>query len=217
MRTVYDREASLTFSYRIERSKDGTLIGKQDKSHKANDSTEGTNNDSFALKNAASMIMAGTDLSSLKEEIASYETTEQWTLGELETALAQDKTLKARFKDADAIKVTLVEATDSPRLESLEKELAKGNVKKQFKAADALVKERKYAEARAAYGSIYKETGSFAAGNNEAIMVWTQGNLDGAISLMSSLAAKNAKAASYLAQMQSIRSANEILAKFVGE
>jgi len=45
----------------------------------------------------------------------------------------------------------------------------------------------------------------------------SQGNLDEAISLMSGLAAKSRKAASDLAQMQNIRSAKEILAKFSGE
>jgi hypothetical protein len=217
-RTVYDRTVSLAFSYRIERAKGGTLIGKQDKSHKADDSTKGTNNGPSALKSAASMVMAGTNLSSLKEEVASYQTTETWPLEQLEKELAQDKTLKARFKDADAIKVALIDTTESSTLESIEKEVAKiKGVKERFNAADALVKDSNYSEARTAYGSIYQETGSVAAGYNEAVMVRAQGNLDEAISLMSGLAAKSRKAASDLAQMQNIRSAKEILAKFSGE
>jgi len=88
---------------------------------------------------------------------------------------------------------------------TIEKETSRDKtVKTRMKEAEALVKARRYAEALEVYDQVYQDTGSFAAGYNAAFMREVVGDLNGAIALMSGLAADgNPRALAALDRMQS--------------
>jgi hypothetical protein len=194
---VYDRNVSLAFGYGVERAADGIPIGRRlEKSGQAKDQKNENNNGESRsdLKDFLSLVQGIAKLGSLSREVAPYETTEKVTLESLELELTKDKAQRSRIGSR--------QTEENRTLEPLEKEHKA--FKARFKEADALAEQRNYQGARTAYGSIYKESGSFGAGYNEAIMAEAAGNLDEAISLMSALsnATKNPKAGNDLTRLK---------------
>lgn len=104
---------------------------------------------------------------------------------------------------------------------TLEKETSKDKaLKARMKEAEALVKGGSYRSAKDAFGQIYRETGSFAAGYNEAVMAEALGELDESISLMTALGEStgNQKALAAAARLAVIKRDNQTLAeKFTGK
>jgi hypothetical protein len=196
--TVYDEKVTLEFSYGVE-SADGTPIGpKQRKSGEAEDHSNegGTGESTSDLKNFLTLAQSivALKLEDLSREIASYETTEPISLEALEQEVAKDKAERARIGSR--------QTTENRTLEPLGSEHKAFSTR--FKEADDLAKQGNYQGARAAYGSVYKESDSFAAGYNEAIMAEAAGSLEEAVSLMSALydATKDSKVQSELTRLQ---------------
>jgi hypothetical protein len=195
---VYDRKVSIDFSYGVERA-NGTPIGsKQAKFGEAEDHSNEKNNNEGKndLKDFLALVQSipALKLGSLSREVASYETTEAVSLESLEQEVAKDKAQRARIGSR--------QTTENRTLEPLEDQHKA--FKARFKEADELAKQNNYLGARSAYGSVYKESGSFAAGYNEAIMAEAAGSLEEAVSLMSALydATKDSKAQSELTRLQ---------------
>lgn len=208
--TIYDREVSLAFSYGVERANGAAIGPRQNKSGNRGD-VSNSNNDGgsrSSLQDPASLIQSIPEIrmESLSREVASYETREPVSLEALEQELAKDQAQRSRIGS----KAT----TEYRKLEPLEKEHKA--LKARFKEADALVKQNNspsYQSARTAYGSMYRDSGSFAAGYNEAVMAEVMGNLEEAVSLMSALydATKNPKAANDLNRLKRDLREKEVL------
>jgi TolB-like protein len=94
---------------------------------------------------------------------------------------------------------------------SLMKETSKDKVIKQrAKEADALVKAGSYKSAQNAFLNIYRDTGSFAAAYNAALLIEVQGDLEGASAFMQMVYndTGNPKAASEIARLR--RAMNDV-------
>ncbi|MDR1466375.1 MAG: hypothetical protein LBI40_01980 [Treponema sp.] len=95
---IYDREVLLYFSYRLERSRDGSIVGQLNKSASASD-----HSDEFASKLQPTFNLIqraiNSSLGLLARDIAPYKTTEKRVLAK-ETSKNRD--IKARMKEANA-------------------------------------------------------------------------------------------------------------------
>jgi hypothetical protein len=161
--TVYERKVSLGFTYRLIRERDGAVIGEKNISCTAQDS----NRDRGSLKSGVSLIIPAA----------------QNALGWGSSGPSLFGTQKARFDFTHE----LIPWTSTEKL-VLDKETSRDKaIKDRMKEAEKLVKDGAYKQAQAAYAKIYEETGSLAAGYNQAILTQPLEGLEAAISLLSSL------------------------------
>jgi curli biogenesis system outer membrane secretion channel CsgG len=162
--TSYTREVTLSFSYRLIRARDSSIVGIINKSGEASSSSSKSSGE-LQTPTVLAQGIVNSELALLNRDVAPWTAQEQRTLMD-ETS--KDKTTKQRMKEANA-----------------------------------LVKEGSYKAAWNAYDLIYKDTGSFAAGYNRALLSEIQGDLSGAISYMQTLHMEsgNPKAETELARM----------------
>jgi TolB-like protein len=96
--TIYEREVQLAFSYRLTRTRDGSMLGPISRSLTANDSNENRTE----LRTAEAMVqsLVQRSLAGLARDVAPYMATENRSLMK---EPSKDKIIKQRVKDANAL------------------------------------------------------------------------------------------------------------------
>jgi hypothetical protein len=192
--TIYERRAAVNMSYRVERSRDGSLIGEGTESGTTEDSNEDSSKLDTPAELAASSIYKA--LSGFTDEIVPTQSSTSITLAKE----SENKEAKKEMRAAEK----LVKG----KMKFPVPFLGRSNSSTQTSAAE---NSKNYADAAAAYGKIYAKYKNFAAGYNQAVLTEASAGTAAAIVLMETLAKEtgNIEAQRALAGMQSRNASNQ--------
>jgi hypothetical protein len=189
--TIYERRAVVDMNYRVERARDGSLIGQGTESGITADSNEDRSKLPSPAELAASSIYKA--LSGFTGEIVPTQSSTSITLAKE----SENKEAKKEMRAAEKLVKGKMGFPFPGRSNSMQTSAAENA--------------KNYADAAAAYGKIYAKYKNFAAGYNQAVLTEAAAGTEAAIGLMEALAKEtgNPAAQRALTDMQSRNAGNQ--------